>query len=120
MLDFLAGMLIARWAGRAPAPRPVPATLAFALLLLPDRAVPLPLRGTTCLGATLVVGALVNIEPLLKRVFPPRLAVLEAISYSFYLFHPIVTPGVSMVLRAMDVRDVTIGAAPCMVVTAGA
>ena len=107
VLEFLAGMLIARFmVGRAlPLWGGAFAALAgFTIILLfPADKAGLGALATMVLPATLIVLGVVAMEPHLAGRWPKSLTFLGAASYSLYLIHPIVAPGVPAVLNKIGI-----------------
>jgi exopolysaccharide production protein ExoZ len=99
ILDFLAGMLIARWLQTG---KSLPSWLAFMLLLgglvLLFRPYPkvydltlMESLAVTLLAACVVLGA-VSLEKIFAPRLPGWLLFLGAASYSLYLIHPLIAP----------------------------
>jgi peptidoglycan/LPS O-acetylase OafA/YrhL len=53
--------------------------------------------------AVLLVAAVLWLEPWIGKSMPNGLVFLGAASYSLYLFHPLVAPGVPMVLNSLGI-----------------
>jgi exopolysaccharide production protein ExoZ len=112
VLDFLAGMLVARWAVRG-ARLPDGVSYALALAGLVGLFGPWPFPGDatpagafldssirTILSSSIVLAA-VSLEPRLSGRVPSAVLFMGAASYSLYLIHPIVAPAVPHVLAGL-------------------
>lgn len=100
VLDFLAGMLIARWAqggGRAPSPAGAWALVSIGLLYLFVPGLPRfehPLTGSVAitLAAAATIAGAVSLEQVIGKRLPSWTLYLGGASYSLYLFHPLIAP----------------------------
>lgn len=120
VLNFLSGMIIAQWAMRNPVCRPMlalPAAVIGFTILVGREAVPLfstPIA--LWIGATALIAAVVNLEPILKNIIPRWLVTLGAASYALYLFHPLIAPAVPTALKQIGVVQPLLAVSICIIV----
>lgn len=118
VLDFAAGMLIARWAqrgGRMPAPLAWAVLLGGAAYLFAPilRVDYLSLAGsiTLTLSAAMIVAGAVSLERQISPAIPRIVIFLGAASYALYLAHPLVAPAVPAILARLHLPFPTISIA---------
>jgi peptidoglycan/LPS O-acetylase OafA/YrhL len=110
VLDFLGGMLLARWCqgGHAAPPALAAAMMTIGIVYL---FVPLGgLRpafgsfhgsGLTTLAAVLVLAGAVSLESLLGPHIPRPILFMGGASYALYLIHPLIAPAVPVALHKL-------------------
>jgi exopolysaccharide production protein ExoZ len=111
VLDFLLGMIIGRWAlTRTTIPVSV-ASLAivfgFALLLAPEKYFERNFI-VSLVSSSLIIWGAVALESRFGPYVPKLILFLGSASYTIYLFHPLIAPGIPELLRSLQIGSATI------------
>jgi peptidoglycan/LPS O-acetylase OafA/YrhL len=109
VLDFLAGMMIARWCQRGLAIHPAIAwalvAVGLAGLFVPYAMPPMPQLASsliiTVFSAATILGA-AALEPRIGRAMPRWAVFMGGASYSLYLIHPIIAPATPAIFARLE------------------